>query len=341
MLDNHFTDRFEQMSRINKLLLYLAGVLVFWIWYQATMNILYVGDVFPWEDLYDLGRTFLLNFPMLLLMCVGNTLIVFSIRFWRQRPIRVLIDFVLSALLVPIAINGTFLAISWCFGKTPRILWMQCFVLNFMIYMINEIIWFVGNYHRTRRVAVELEYSVLRMQVNPHFLFNSLNILYSLTHLDLRKSQEFVLALSRVYRHIMVRRDKLTSTLSDELEFLTSYVDVLKIHYFDAFELEIIRLIPDDEERHIVPYALQLLIENVTKHNVINEATPMKVTVTISNEGIKVSNPLRPRQAYPEPAKSTGVGLEYLNRVYALNHRQVRVSDADDRFTVTIPFLNN
>lgn len=337
---------FSGLSRRRMLSYYLLGVLVFYIWYQATVNVMYEGKLLAYNGFADFIIGSLVNGTMILILFLINTWIVFGLKWKRNKFERFLLDFIISQ-ASPVVINLLFLLFAYVMGKYPYIEWLQTFVLNFMILMLNETVFFVANYKHSQqkyeasqRLTVQLEYDVLRTQVNPHFLFNSLNILYSLTHIDIAKSQEFVLSLSRMYRYIMSRRDKATESLSHEMEFLQSYVDVLKMLYFDCFDIEITGKNDEYDNLHLIPYSLQLLIENVTKHNVIGRDNPMRVSIHITDEGLTVSNPVTPRQDGSGGTKDTGIGLTYLTKLYQLHGGNFEVRSDNGNFTVFVPFIN-
>lgn len=336
---------FIDLSRRCMWTYYLLGVFIFYVWYQATVNVMFEGTLFNFDGVKDLIGAAIGCF-MIFSLFILNTLIVFNIKWRRHKVYRLVIDFALS-LFCPAIANSFFIVFSLIIGQKAQIMWMESYVINFMIFMINEMIFFIVNYEQTRqkyetsqRLAVQLEYDVLRTQVNPHFLFNSFNILYSLTHIDIVKSQEFVMSLSRMYRYIMSRRDVATESLAHELEFLQSYVEVLKMLYFDCFDIEITGLATGYEDKHLIPYSLQLLVENVTKHNAIGRDNPMCVLIHITEEGLTVSNPIKPRQDGSGGSKDTGIGLNYLTKLYHLYGCNFEVKTNEGNFTVFVPFIN-
>lgn len=183
------------------------------------------------------------------------------------------------------------------------------------------------------------EIALLRTQVNPHFLFNSLSILSSLVHVDANLSEQFIEQLSRSYRYILEQKEQSLVTLRTELEFIKSYSFLLKIRFEKKFNLDI--RLPDEilDNKKIAPLTLQLLIENAVKHNRMSEKEPLTVTITIENgEVLTVKNRLQPRATAPA---STGVGLQnILNRYALLTERPVWAGEVEGEFVVRIPLLN-
>lgn len=327
------------MSTKKVSLYYLIGVAVFYLWYQAWVNVLYAGTLLAYDDFADFIAGCLVNGSMILLLFVINTAIVYGIKWRRNQLVRILLDLMLS-FLAPVVVNGIFILISLMAGKHPTVLWMQSYVVNMLIFMLNEGVLFLINYRKSQHVATQLRYEALRAQVNPHFLFNSLNILYSLSHLDIEKSREFIISLSGMYRYIMTHSGEMTVTVREELEFLEPYTDVLKMLYYDSLDVEV-RGMENVQGQRMVPYSLQLLMENVIKHNVVSRENPMKVVVDITPESIRFSNILRPKDesAKSELEKSTGTGLKYLKELMHLNGKECVVRESESIFEVEVPFL--
>ena len=171
--------------------------------------------------------------------------------------------------------------------------------------------------------------------MNPHFLFNSLNILYSLVTIHSPKSKDFILSLSGMYRYIMQQEKRDLIPLTDELEFLDSYVEVLRMRYHNQFEVCITGRDNVGEQACVVPYTLQLLVENVTKHNVISTRYPMHLSIDITPTELCVANPLRPR----EVQQSSRIGLHYLTTLYAAQGRELRIERTAGAFIVHVPLI--
>lgn len=325
-------------------LYYLLIVLVFYVWYQVTLNVMSEGRILIYDNVADYLVTFCLGFIPIFALFLLNTLIVFVFGNRLRIGIKFILDLVLSQGAM-VCVNILFICVSMSMGKKPHVEWMQTVIINFFIFMINEMMWAVYNYRRSqqmyeksRRLTVQLEYNILRTQVNPHFLFNSLNILYSLVHLNVDKSKEFIMSLSRMYRYIMNRRDSKTVTLDDEFQFVDSYVEVLKMLYYDCFEVEIIGRRTTDK-RQIVPYSMQLLIENVIKHNIIDSDNPIKVVIELGEDSISVSNKLNPKLEEAKAEGTTGIGLKYLSELYSLYDRKVEITRDNGYFAITLPIL--
>jgi len=177
------------------------------------------------------------------------------------------------------------------------------------------------------------ELAALKNQIDPHFLFNSLNSLTSLIR-DNIKATQFVKKLSYMYRYILQSGDTDLVCVKDELKFLESYTYLIHTRYRNRFSIDI-----QIEDRYldeqIPPLALQLLVENAVKHNEISESNPLKVALYSKDGSIFVENPIRPRTTL---AEGTGNGLLNLKKRFALLRKQeLKVTTQDDHFIVELP----
>ncbi len=181
------------------------------------------------------------------------------------------------------------------------------------------------------------EIDLLKTQVNPHFLFNSLSILSSLVHVNPELSEQFIDQLSRSYRYILEQKDQTLVTLRTELEFIRAYAFLLKIRFDQKFDLRL--NLTDDllDKYKIAPLTLQLLVENAVKHNRMSTKEPLVVEVFVENEFLVVKNKLRIR---PQREASTGTGLNnIINRYALLTDRSVKAGECEDEFVVRVPLL--
>jgi tetratricopeptide (TPR) repeat protein len=183
------------------------------------------------------------------------------------------------------------------------------------------------------------EIDLLKTQVNPHFLFNSLSILSSLVHVNADLSEQFIEQLARSYRYILEQKDQPLVTLRTELEFIRSYSFLLKIRFENKFDLCVD--LPEEalDKYKIAPLTLQLLVENAVKHNRMSVKEPLVVEVSIQDEQtLVVKNRLQPRST---SAASTGIGLQnIINRYALLTDRPVWAGECEDAFKVKVPLLN-
>lgn len=181
------------------------------------------------------------------------------------------------------------------------------------------------------------EIDLLKTQVNPHFLFNSLSILSSLVHINPELSEQFIDQLSRSYRYILEQKDQALVTLRTELEFIQSYAFLLKIRFENKFDLQIEIPEADLDRYKIAPLTLQLLVENAVKHNRMSAKEPLTVTIKLEDGSLVMRNIFRPRG---EIVASTGLGLQnIINRYALLTDRPVWAGERGEAFVVNIPLI--
>ncbi|WP_190809152.1 2TM domain-containing protein [Flagellimonas sp. S3867] len=179
-------------------------------------------------------------------------------------------------------------------------------------------------------------FDALKNQLDPHFLFNSLNVLTSLIEEDTDQAQKFTTSLSKVYRYVLEQKNKDLVTVDEELNFARTYVRLLKMRFEDSIVFEI----PENcsvPEAKIVPLSLQLLLENAVKHNVVTASKPLRLKVTEEDGMLVVSNNLQEKQVVK---KSSGVGLQNIRQRYdILTDRAIEISKTNSEFRVAIPML--
>ncbi|MEF9923783.1 MAG: histidine kinase [Muribaculaceae bacterium] len=178
-------------------------------------------------------------------------------------------------------------------------------------------------------------YTALQNQLNPHFLFNSLNTLIAEIEYEPKNAVIFTRNLSDVYRYVLQCQDKPLVTLSDELEFVKSYLFLHSVRLGDCIKWN--AQIPADYlESQLPPLTLQLLFENVVKHNTITINAPMKINITIDKDTLVVSNTINLKK----DVLKSGIGLENLNnRCSLILGREIEIVDTDELFMVKIPLL--
>lgn len=187
------------------------------------------------------------------------------------------------------------------------------------------------------RQNVESQLEGLRNQVNPHFLFNSLNTLTYLIPEDPDKAVRFVQKLSKVYRYVLESREAKMIPLKDELEFLHAYIFLLKERFGENLQIKLHDL-NGATDGAIVPLTLQMLFENAIKHNVISAGKPLSVEMFAENGHLVVRNNLQRKNQVMD---STGIGLDNIRTRYRmLTDREVQVIASRDYFTVLLPLVD-
>ena len=208
------------------------------------------------------------------------------------------------------------------------------FVLYFAARMRNQ-----TEMEREKTHQAEFRYMALKQQVNPHFLFNSLNVLDSLVQESSRAdASRYVHKLSGMYRYMLQHEGETLVRLSEEIEFTRMYVELMQVRFPKGLEVTI-DVPEEDLQFHVVPCAVQLLVENATKHNAISEDNPLRVQISsdAKDRVLRVSNNLNPRLS---PSPSTGLGQSYIRRQYSdKTDRRVVFRQTETAYLVTLPLL--
>ncbi|SHH40192.1 histidine kinase [Winogradskyella jejuensis] len=180
------------------------------------------------------------------------------------------------------------------------------------------------------------KFDALKNQLDPHFLFNSLNVLTSLIEENPESAQKFTTSLSKVYRYVLEQKNKDLVTVDEELKFAKTYMSLLKMRFEDSIIFEIPEEASNPESR-VVPLSLQLLLENAVKHNMVTSSKPLHIKIYEDGGYLVVMNNLQPKQIVK---KSSGVGLENIKQRYKLlSNKKVIINQRAQDFAVAIPML--
>lgn len=265
---------------------------------------------------------------------------------WIQAPVKRLIVGVLFTIFFTVLAIVTIL-------KAWELIWDENFE-NYSDIIVNSLIitFFISLFFHGRsfllewrRSAVDAEryqkesmtaiYESLKSQVNPHFLFNSLNALTNLVYEDQDKAAKFIKQLSEVYRYVLDTRNREVVSLQEELKFLESYIYLQKIRFGDKLSID---QSLNGVNSMVAPLALQMLIENAVKHNEISEENPLHIKVYRDNDFIVVENNLQKRTLLGE--SDLGLGLDNIVKRYQfLSNRKVEVSQTATLFIVKLPLI--
>ncbi len=188
---------------------------------------------------------------------------------------------------------------------------------------------------RYQKESIRATYENLKNQVNPHFLFNSLNALTNLVYEDQDKAAKFIKQLSEVYRYVLDSRDKELVALQDELNFLRSYIYLQEIRFGSNLKVEVGEF---QQQGKVAPLAIQLLVENAIKHNIISKEQPLKISIFCDHDAVVVKNNLQ-RRSMPG-TESSGMGLANIKSRYKfLTDKPVSVEETDTEFIVSVPII--
>ncbi|MFD1615268.1 histidine kinase [Gelatiniphilus marinus] len=211
------------------------------------------------------------------------------------------------------------------------------------IVIIFHVVYFYNKYQQNKikeqkviAGTASAKFDALKNQLDPHFLFNSLNVLTSLIEENPDSAQKFTTALSKVYRYVLEQKNKELVTVDEELQFAKTYMSLLKMRFEDS----IVFTMPEkakNPESKVVPLALQLLLENAVKHNMVTSTKPLHIKIYEDQGNLVVENNLQPKQILK---KSSGVGLgNIMQRYDLLTNRKININKQANRFAVAIPML--
>ena len=177
----------------------------------------------------------------------------------------------------------------------------------------------------------------LKNQLDPHFLFNSLNVLDSLVQDGTREeASEYIQKMAALYRHLLRQEGKRLIPLAEEIEFSRTYRELMQIRFPEGLVIHN-AVLPEQISGYVVPGTLQLLLENAIKHNVLSAENPLVVTAIRDQEGLTIRNNRIPKLT---PVRSTGIGLQYIRNQYRdVAGLEIQVNETPDSFAVTIPII--
>lgn len=215
--------------------------------------------------------------------------------------------------------------------------------ITLSIVTVFHIIYFYNRYQKNKikeqkviAGTASAKFDALKNQLDPHFLFNSLNVLTSLIEENPENAQKFTTSLSKVYRYVLEQKNKELVTVDEELNFARTYMSLLKMRFEDSIIFEIPEQASNPESK-VVPLSLQLLLENAVKHNMVTSTKPLHIKIYEDGNHLVVMNNLQPKQIIK---KSSGVGLENIKQRYQLlTNRKVHINQREKDFAVAIPML--
>ncbi len=250
--------------------------------------------------------------------------------------IAVTVVLIVNALLLHQPLYNLHISLKLAFTYATRI--------NLFLHVANGIFVFAENYklkqletEALKRETAQAQLQAVKSQVNPHFLFNNLNVLSSLVLLENPDANKFLEAFAKVYRHILSSQQEELITLRAELEFMEPYVFLLKKRFPESIFITLD--IPDKFlSYYILPVALQMLIENAIKHNIASKAKPLTISiVTDANNKLIISNNLQTKT--PE-GESTNVGLKNIAQRYDLTTgKNIDIIKTNESFSVALPLI--
>jgi len=329
-------------KRIRKELFYA----LFFILAAATQTYLTCPEC---NTLRKYGLVSLFSFIIWVLLWRGNNSLTHYINRWIpwfKFPVkRLVVGSVLTIGYTIVAVVVSMLLFEWIFNFNfgAAFVWTIYFAVGITI-LISLVLHSREFLLRGRQASLNAEmlekeniiakYEMLKNQVSPHFLFNSFNALTNLVYEDQDKAAKFIKQLSEVYRYVLETRDMEVVRLSEELKFLDAYAFLQRIRFGEKLNLDI-QL--GDTPTMVAPLALQMLVENAIKHNVISDESPLKIRLFIKDSFIIVENNLQKKGFVRD--ESVGVGLDNIVKRYGfISDIPVKI-EVDKLFTVMLPLI--
>ncbi len=182
---------------------------------------------------------------------------------------------------------------------------------------------------------LNLQFEALKSQLDPHFLFNSLNTISSLLYKDTEKAEKFIRMFAESYRFIFQQNDKALIPLQKELDFVEAYNFLLEVRFQEAYELKI-NLPENIKKSYVPPLSVQMLVENAIKHNLISQTSPLAVEIVSDKDYLCVKNNINPLREQPE---SFQIGIENIKKRYSFFTKENILLDKNEHFKVSLPLL--
>ncbi|HLW32184.1 MAG TPA: 2TM domain-containing protein [Aequorivita sp.] len=225
---------------------------------------------------------------------------------------------------------------------------MEYYYVSFLISAVVSAIFYAVYYYQNKQETKVAEqkiiagtasakFEALKNQLDPHFLFNSLNVLTGLIEENPEAATRFTTSLSKVYRYVLEQKTKELVTLEEELKFAELYMSLLTVRFEDSIVFSLPTQLKNSQAK-VVPLSLQLLLENAVKHNQVTPSKKLHITISEENGMLVVTNNMQQKQSLKE---STGVGLQNIRDRYALlTKNPIIINESRKEFSVAIPILD-
>ena len=321
-------DELSELGMASASLAYLSFVAYtifhFWLIFSVDIHIINkLEKVMPWSDYFI--RRIMVEFVLIAFCGMAITI-----------PLTIFINYKLITTSFNIPSDGMMISLYY------NLLYVT--VYNVIFVIAYEAIYLYGQrksvqleWEKSQKQQILSQFEALKNQVNPHFLFNSMNALTALIQSDTTKATKFTREFSKVFRYTLEIKDNTVVKLSEELDFLNAYIYLQKIRYGDnlilTMDIDAVQL-----NEYLPPFSLQLLVENAIKHNVISTEHPLKICIRSDEGYLIVQNNVQPRT---EEIKSTKIGLTNLQKRYNLIcDIQPTFKINGTSYTAKLPILN-
>ena len=347
-MENQRIHTFNELKQASVLCFKIALVftLVFTL-IQGAFNLESIGKTFLVSSIYSYGIGFGVGFI--------NSFLDKKWDWLEQTNLRVYFGIIATILYTVPAVLGIDYLTFVVFQKmdplaflSPRMLWIHLFyiILTLGVSIFMHARSFMMNWKQASKSEVtqqriiagtaNAKFETLKNQIDPHFLFNSLNVLSSLIEENPDNAQRFTTSLSKIYRYVLEQKDKELVSVDEELSFAKTYMNLLKMRFENSLFYELPETIINPEAK-VVPLSLQLLLENTVKHNVVSEQKPLHIRIYIEGDYLAIQNDFQKKEVIQS---RQGVGLQNIvDRYSIITNRKVLIEQNEQTFTVKIPML--
>jgi sensor histidine kinase YesM len=305
-------------------------------------------------SLWQFKLSFVYTIGIAFIIWEGNRYLLFTLRSyfdWFNKPVRKIVVLVLAASFYTIPVSALLLVIwyqlfnagvvNWNTLTTSTLVIMTCVIFITHIYetvfLVREAESEKLKKEQLERAKAEAELEALKNQIDPHFIFNSLNTLSHLIEKDARKAKQFNDNLADVYRYILQNKARELVLLREEMLFVQDYFSLLTIRFEMAVQLQVHINETLFDQYLIPPISLQVLLENAIKHNEFSDADPLVITLQMQNNQLVVHNHIRKKLLRKTCSR---IGLHNLGERYKLTtSKEITVTEAANNFTVSLPVL--
>ncbi|MCB0655949.1 MAG: histidine kinase [Saprospiraceae bacterium] len=303
--------------------------------------------------LWQIKLSYLFTIGIAMVIYEGNRLLLFTLRSyfdWFEKPMRKILALllVIPFYTLPVSI---LLLVSWYFVFNQPVNWVMIKVnalaiLVCVVFVVHvyETVFLVKEAESEKlaraneeRIRAKAELEALKSQIDPHFMFNSLNTLSHFIESQPEKAKLFNDHLAEVYRYILQNKKRDLIPLDEELEFIRHYFSLLTIRYEGAIQMHLDLDEQPTEHFALPPISIQILVENAVKHNEFSDLHPLTVTLRLKQHALEVTNNFRPKK---HPRKSTRTGLQNLKERYLITTgKHLHWAVQGDQFWVSMPVL--
>lgn len=298
-----------------------------------------------WGTTLSLIAAFLLAYPDLFLIRFLNRTYTWK----KQGILRSFIELI-TAILIGVSIAVFITSLAHLINNYEEDL-LRTYVFNSIVFAVCNVsimiifeawIFFIAESESEKRnkelmkELTQIRFEVLKNQMNPHFMFNSLNVLTGLIETEPEKSQRFIEEFSSIYRYVLDTIEQQVVTLEKELEFARSYMYLQQIRHGDFLDFSV-NIRSELLSYYLPPMSLQVVLENAIKHNQVSEELPLHIEILGGESDLIVTNSLQPKMTF---GKSTGIGQKNLEKRYALVcEREPEFQVKTDKYRVILPLL--